>query len=181
MEPTVSSPNNLYALSPTKPQHSTRRIDHSINLADSLLAFYHQERMWCYRTRASLELILEPGPSTASDGSITSSAESDATAEEGDTPSLAVVRPHGNIKAEPASPTNMQATTLWMRRKRSFKLKLEGISTKSRKRRTAKGQDAPPTPGIQILEMFERLMQARMESCERVSKMMKTNANRLTL
>ena len=180
MEPFVSSPDNLYALSPSKPQHSTRRIDHSINLADSLLAFYHQERMWCYRTRASLELILEPAPSTVRDSSITSSTESDTTAEEGDT-SLAVVRPHGIVKTEPTSPANMQATTLWMRRKRSFKLKLEGISTRSRKRRTAKGQDAPPTPGVQILEMFERLMQARMESCERVSKLMKTNANQPTL
>lgn len=176
MNPTVSSPNNLYALTPSKPKRSARRIDHSINLAESLLAFYHQERMWCYRTRASLELVLEAAPSSVRDSSISSSAESDATTEEGDA-TLALIRPHGIMKAESNSPSNIQANTLWMRRKKSFKLKLEGISTRSRKRQTPQGQDAPPTPGVQILETFEALMQARMESCERVSKLMKNNAN----
>lgn len=162
--------NNALTTPPGSPRVS-HSIDSTINLLDSLKAFYHQERMWVYRTRASLELVLEAAPSAGSDATM-SSTGSDMTmdSEEGGT-TLAIL-PRGRVKAEPTSPADLRATTLWTRRKKGFKLKLEGISMRSRKRQVH-GQDAPPTQGVQILELFENMMQTRMESCERVSRLVK--------
>lgn len=172
----LTAPNNAPLTTP--PQAGPSRCNEStINLLNSLVAFYHQERMWVYRTRASLELVLEAAPSAGSDATI-SSTDSDLPMDEEGCTSLAVVRPQGSVKMEPTSPKGIHTSTLWMRRKKSFKLKLEGISTRSRKRRTSQGQDVPPTPGVQILEVFENMMQARMESCERVSRLVK-DANRV--
>ena len=38
------------------------QTDASMNLLNQLLAFYHQERSWVHRTRASLELAFVQGP-----------------------------------------------------------------------------------------------------------------------
>lgn len=161
---------------PQVPQRSseTRSIDSTINLLDSLLSFYHQERMWVYRTRASLEMVLEAAPSTSS-GSVESSVETDSALGD-ETASAMATRMMGAVKAEPMSPTSLN-NTLWMRRKKGFKLKLEGISTRAKRRRTNQGQEAPSTPGVQMLELFENMMKDRMESCERVSKLVKESSN----
>ena len=45
--------------SPERSLRPSRPIDSTIRILESLVAFYHQERMWVYRTRASLELVLE--------------------------------------------------------------------------------------------------------------------------
>jgi hypothetical protein len=174
----AEDPDDISLLSPpSTPPPSSRPIDSAISLVDSLLAFYHQERMWVYRTRASLELVLEAAPSGASDSTLISTSESTATVEEKKGSLSIVVHPHDNIGAVPIYPIN-SPTTLWMRRKKSFKLKLEGISMRSRKRRTITGQEAPHTPGVQMLELFENMMEARMESCERVSRMLReANSN----
>ncbi|KAF7968896.1 hypothetical protein HWV62_18294 [Athelia sp. TMB] len=153
----------------------------TLNICDSLVSFYHQERMWVYRTRAELELVLEatPSNSNSSSSSDDDSANSSQTAEsetpEGSGRAL-VLRPRG-IKQEPEDPPNLN-TTLWMRRKKSYKLKLEGISTRpTKRRRLSPGgsceQEEPPTPGVRVLELFENMMQSRMESCERVSRLVK--------
>lgn len=157
---------------PSTPPPSSRPIDSAISLVDSLLAFYHQERMWVYRTRASLELVLEAAPSGASDTTLIATSESTATVEKKEDSLNIVVHPRDNIGMEAIYPTN-SPTTLWMRRKKSFKLKLEGISMRGRKRQTITGQEAPHTPGVQMLELFENMMEARMESCERVSRMLR--------
>jgi hypothetical protein len=157
---------------PSTPPPSSRPIDSAISLVDSLLAFYHQERMWVYRTRASLELVLEAAPSGASDSTLVSTSESTATVEEKEGSLSIIVHPRDNTGMDLMYPAN-SPTTLWTRRKKSFKLKLEGISMRGRKRRTTAGQEAPQTPGVQMLELFENMMEARMESCERVSRMLR--------
>jgi hypothetical protein len=173
----IAQPNSLLPTPPCSPDRTLRPshpIDSTLHLLESLIAFYHQERMWVYRTRASLELVLEAAPSGGSD-TYTSAAESDLTTEEDGstiaTPAL------GGIKAELTPPSGAR-DTLWMRRKKSFKLKLQGISTRGKPRHTTSGHEVPLTPGVQILELFENMMQARMESCERVTKLVK-DANTL--
>ena len=163
--------------SPQRSLHLPRRIDPTTSLLDSLVAFYHQERMWVYRTRASLELVLETVPSGSIDSAM-SSAESDLPKQEegGEEEregleersfSHAVdIQELDTVKAEPTSPSGVR-TTLWTRRKKGFKLKLEGISTRGRRRQANPGLEAPPTPGVQMLEQFSNMLQARMESCER--------------
>lgn len=131
--------------------------------------------MWVYRTRASLELVLEAAPSTGSD-SVMSSTETDSTLDDDIVNAGAVIL--RAVKAEPMSPPGIN---LWMRRKKSFKLKLEGIATRPKRRRTSSGQETPPTRGVQMLELFENLMQARMDSCERVSKLVRDADSRRRL
>jgi hypothetical protein len=161
---------------PDSPQRSSRRIDPTISLLESLVAFYHQERMWVYRTRASLELVLEAAPSGNSD-SVISSADSDLPKEEGaeeeqesTTVNAVGMQTLDGVRAESTSSSGLR-TTLWMRRKKGFKLKLDGISTRGKRRQANPGLEAPLTPGVQMLELFENMMQARMESCERLSKL----------
>lgn len=185
----------MNTLLPTPPSSPPRvellPVESTISLLENLVAFYHQERMWVYRTRAQLEMSLQDRDVTATmqDEEETAQEEPDS-AEEGEEETL--------------------ETTKWMKRKKAFGLKLEGISTtrgmptvarggvmKQRARSSMMQQSMPvsfansnqtltsgpqPTlvlgaggrePGVQILEMFERMMQARMESCERVTKMVR--------
>jgi hypothetical protein len=82
-------------------------------------------------------------------------------------------RAPGGDNVESSTVPGLRATTLGMRRKKGFKLKLEGISTRAKRRETNLGLEAPPTPGVQMLEMFENMMQARMDSCERLRLLVK--------
>jgi len=157
----VLLPHSSLPTPPCSPQRSlrpSRPMDSTINLLESLISFYHQERMWVYRTRASLEFVLESVPFEGRDHSLRSSmgSESDSLDE--------------NVSTDTSSLPSRD--TLWMRRKKSFKLKLEGISIRGRRRHTFSGHEAP-TSGIQMLELFENMMQARMESCERVTKLVR--------
>jgi len=110
---------------------------------------------------------LEAVPSGASDP-VTSAAETNLTKEEdGGAVNMLAFQALDGIKVESSAPQN----TLWMRRKKSFKLKLEGISMRGKRRHANSAHE--PTPGVQILELFENMMQARMESCERVSRLVR--------
>jgi hypothetical protein len=179
--PAAAQPNTSLPTPPSSPQRSlrpSRPIDSTVKLLDSLVAFYHQERMWVYRTRASLELVLEPALSSTS-SSATSTLESDSPMEvdESTTLNTAAIRALGGDTVESSTAPGLRAT-LGMRRKKGFKLKLEGISTRAKRRETDLGHEAPPTPGVQMLEMFENMMQARMDSCERLRSLVK-DANTL--
>ncbi|KZP17303.1 hypothetical protein FIBSPDRAFT_865170 [Athelia psychrophila] len=178
----ANSPHRQSAHAGTLAVQQPRAFNSTLNMCDSLISFYHQERMWVYRTRASLELVLEAAPTDSSDTSVSHTAEPEAAPESKGSGSAMVLRSRraSGVKQEPVDPPNL-SSTLWMRRKKSFKLKLEGISTRATKRRrqSPRGRDAscdqeePPTPSVQILELFENMMQSRMESCERLSKMVK--------
>lgn len=174
------SPDNVL---PTPPQSPTSHeiVHPAISLLESLEAFYQQERYWVHHTRAALELALTKGidaPPNASDApspcptlgplSPASSVSSDAT-------------PTDVVKREPGLTPPMlprSDATRWMRRKNIMRLKLDGVGAQSRKRRPTR---APPSePGAQLLEMFSELMDARVESCQRVQRMVR-NANRADL
>ncbi|KAG1783191.1 hypothetical protein EV702DRAFT_1060529 [Suillus placidus] len=169
----------MNTLLPTPPSSPPRvglhPVESTITLLENLVAFYHQERMWVYRTRAQLEMSLQ---------------ERDASA-------VAADEEEEMEKEEPDSAEETSETTKWMKRKKAFGLKLEGIATtRGMPRGGIVKQRAPPPmlpafahsnqtggqtvlgssgrePGVEILEMFERMMQARMESCERVTRMVR--------
>ncbi|KAG2369573.1 hypothetical protein BDR07DRAFT_1190864, partial [Suillus spraguei] len=144
---------------PTPPSSPPRvglhPVESTITLLENLVAFYHQERMWVYRTRAQLEMSLQDRDFSAA----------------------AAVDEEGEMeKEEPSSVEETSETSKWMKRKKAFGLKLEGIATtRGMPRGGIVKQRAPPPmeSGVEILEMFERMMQARMESCERVTRMVR--------
>jgi hypothetical protein len=62
-----------------------------------------------------------------------------------------------------------------MRRKKEFKLRLEGIRSKRvNPLQFAQEQSVEQLrPHEQILDMFEKMMEARMESCQRVNRLVR--------
>ncbi|KAG2757392.1 hypothetical protein P692DRAFT_20824797 [Suillus brevipes Sb2] len=172
----------MNTLLPTPPSSPPRvglhPVESTITLLENLVAFYHQERMWVYRTRAQLEMTLQERDASAA-----------AAADEEEEEEME--------KEEPDSAEETSETSKWMKRKKAFGLKLEGIATtRGMPRGGIVKQRVPPPmlpafvhsnqtggqpvlgsngrePGVEILEMFERMMQARMESCERVTRMVR--------
>ncbi|KAG1752661.1 uncharacterized protein EDB91DRAFT_1103721 [Suillus paluster] len=181
----------MNTLLPTPPSSPPRvglhPVESTITLLENLVAFYHQERMWVYRTRAQLEMSLQERDASAA--AAATQDEEDMEKEE----------------EEPDSAEETSETTKWMKRKKAFGLKLEGIATTrgmprggimkqrpilrqpisagfAHSNQTQISGSGQPTlvlgaggrePGVEILEMFERMMQARMESCERVTRMVR--------
>ncbi|KAH9999309.1 hypothetical protein BJV77DRAFT_1058366 [Russula vinacea] len=87
--------------------------------------------------------------------------------------------------AEPTTPPpptgKAHAKSRWLQRKQSFKLRLEGIGPHSLHRRQRRMQrDASAEAGTRLLELFGQLMEARMESCHRVNRLVR-EANRVDL
>lgn len=177
------SPSPANAL-PTPPQSPTsQEVAHSaINLLDSLQAFYQQERYWVHHTRAALELAITKGidaPALSTSPPPSSSQRDVSPTSSTTSETLSVDTPIIKMEPELAPPSMTRAqATRWMRRKNMMRLKLDGLSVSQRKRRPMR---APPTePGARLLEMFSELMDSRMESCQRVQRMVR-NANRADL
>ncbi|KAI0375690.1 hypothetical protein BV20DRAFT_959712 [Pilatotrama ljubarskyi] len=173
---------------PTPPQSPTSlQVAHPATaLLESLEQFYQQERYWVHHTRAALELALTkgidapsatdaPSPSSSSQSapSPAPSTASDATAVE-----APVVKMETDATLPPPPSRSAAQHNRWMRRKNMMRLKLDGISIHQRKRRPLR---APPTePAARLLEMFSELMDARMESCQRVQRLVR-NAHQADL
>ncbi|KAH9899818.1 hypothetical protein C8Q73DRAFT_743667 [Cubamyces lactineus] len=179
------SPDNVL---PTPPQSPTsNEIVHSTAmLLDSLEQFYQQERYWVHHTRAALELALSKGidgPAVAdapSPSSSTQSALSPTPSMGSDTTAVdaPIVKMETDATMPPPSSSRSAQATRWMRRKNMMRLKIDGIALHHRKRRPSR---APPTePAARILEMFSELVDARMESCQRVQRLVR-DANRADL
>lgn len=141
----------------------------SVVLLNSLVQFYQQESLWVHRTRAALELALStrgidsPGtPAQIPSGPTPPSSDTDDA-----------------VKQDPSTPQPIgkaHSLSRWMQRKKSFKLKLEGMPNSlaaARRRRAHRGAHAPTAPetGTRLLELFGQLMEARMESCHRVHRL----------
>ncbi|KAH9938605.1 uncharacterized protein B0H18DRAFT_20420 [Fomitopsis serialis] len=176
------------------PPHSPRALEPvrgAVVLLDSLTAFYQQERYWIHHTRAALEVAIAKGsdaraitfpvssPSESSSGASSPAASTTSTMDE---PCATVALPA--IKTEPdmlpdamSAPDRSAAAfakriTRWNRRKNMMKLKLDGISSTSLRRR--RPHRAPVSePGARLLEMFSELVDSRMESCQRVSRLVR--------
>lgn len=98
-------------------------VESTISLLESLVAFYHQERMWVYRTRAQLEMGLHRSPDFHSDGSIDMQLEDDCDSP-GQTQSAS--SPDSGKTGDNSSSS---PPTKWIKRKKAFNLRLEGISS----------------------------------------------------
>ncbi|KAG9317439.1 hypothetical protein JVU11DRAFT_1639 [Chiua virens] len=101
-------------------------VESTISLLESLVAFYHQERMWVYRTRAQFEMgLFQRPPDFQSDGSVSIDTELDSDSD--GSGQLQSASPPGSGKttgnSAPSPPTK------WLKRKKAFNLKLEGISS----------------------------------------------------
>jgi hypothetical protein len=68
-----------------------------------------------------------------------------------------------------------QPPSRWMRRKKGFNLKLEGISKPRKLPRTPRQPETPDLVAKEhILELFEKMMEDRMESCQRVNRLVRS-------
>ena len=265
---------------PSSPAAVVHPIENTITLLESLVAFYHQERMWVYRTRAQFEMdMMQRVEDANADPTATADAEGDARSGS-ISPSQSAKSSSPTVDGQSAQSegTSPSPPTKWLKRKRAFNLRLEGISTSRggvnrsrpylhRPRQGSSlnpaGPQPPPTPhgapphafypppatnsafgpatttltspylchpsfaatfgppqsaqpstastsqpspysqvspqinapesqraaaplvlgaggrepSVQILEMFEKMMQARMESCERVTRMVRSATN----
>ena len=155
-------------------------VDTSVVLLNSLVSFYQQESLWVHRTRAALELAL----TAKGRDSITAAATAKALSSDSSA-SLTDDSDVQSIKAEPTTPPpsvgKMHPKSRWMQRKQSFKLRLEGIGPQSLHRRNRRmRRDATAEAGTRLLELFGQLMEARMESCHRVNRLVR-EANRADL
>lgn len=150
-----------------------------MNLLDNLTAFYQQERYWVHHTRAALELAISKGidaPPTMALASPCDSTMSDAPSSCESDASMPTIKsePESSIVIPDSQSANRKS--LWMRRKAGMKLKLENLAPAHRRRRPHR---APTTePGTRLLEMFSELVDARMESCQRVSRLLRETSNR---
>lgn len=138
----------------------------TIHLLDSLVAFYQHERMWVYRTRAMLEEAF-PNPSVMDPTTQSVPASPSPSAR--------------NDEVPPNEPLPSHQTR-WMRRKKGFKLRLDGIKFRPKRVISAIPVDQIRQPEYlhpreQLLEMFEKMMESRMESCQRINKLVR-DANR---
>jgi hypothetical protein len=156
--------------------------DTSVVLLNSLVSFYQQESLWVHRTRAALELALTAKGRDSITAAATAKALSSSTdSSEG----LTEESEMQSIKAEPTTPPpslgKAHPKSRWMQRKQSFKLRLEGIGPHSLHRRHRRiRRDASAEAGTRLLELFGQLMEARMESCHRVNRLVR-ESNRVDL
>ncbi|KAF9464421.1 hypothetical protein BDZ94DRAFT_1256399 [Collybia nuda] len=151
----------------------------TINLLDALVSFYQYERVWVCRTRAALDNALQdspmadvettlPSPTSETDTPLEDETENETESSHG-TPSFSSTKP----------------SSRWLRRKRGFKLNLESVG-RHRRVSTLKSLNSNPPyrdnilQREQILEMFEKMMEDRLESCQRIHRLVR-NANRVDL
>ena len=152
-----------YDRGPNWPNYESNEnpLKSTIHLLDSLVAFYQHERMWVYHTRAKLEEAF-PNPSIMDPSTIQSIPASSSP-------------PARNDETLP-NETVPSHQSRWTRRKKGFKLRLNGIRFRPRRVISAIPVDHAH-PREQLLEMFEKMMETRMESCQRINKLVR-DANR---
>lgn len=146
----------------------------TMHVLDSLVASYHYRRMWVCRTRAAFEGGM-PEYSSLPSSSDSQSANEDPSFD---------YREYDDVDAQDCG-----SPSRWSKRKRGFKLpRIDGLSPKRRRITTTMSLPgdsaesyAPPSPSREdILSMYERMMESRMESCERINKMLR-EASRASL
>jgi len=186
----TDSPIQEHAALPTPPFSPPQTLtdapaDTSVVLLNSLVSFYQQESLWVHRTRAALELALTAKGRDSITAAATAKALSDSSSSTDSLGSLTEDSDMQSIKAEPTTPPpslgKVHPKSRWLQRKQSFKLRLEGIGPHSLHRRHRRmRRDASAEAGTRLLELFGQLMEARMESCHRVNRLVR-EANRVDL
>ena len=180
------SPMSVDGALPTPPR-SPRTSEHSrpgTNLLDHLQSFYQQEQYWVHHTRAALELAVVKGIDAPALATATGPIEAPSPASsctsmdsaEPPSPQMSVrIKPDPDAEDQVDLELSLDArTSRWLRRKNQMRLKLDGIA--HHRRRPTR---APPTePGARLLEMFSELVEARMESCQRISRLVQRASER---
>ncbi|KAH9482377.1 hypothetical protein JR316_0004477 [Psilocybe cubensis] len=157
-------------------ENAENPLKSTINLLDSLVAFYQHERMWVYRTRATLEDAFQSPPPPTDDRAQDNLDDISASTNDEE------AARYTDAQLPSTSRAQSQQSTRWNRRKRGFKLRIDGI----RHKRVISTQPVGDQhsgqlpPREHILQMFEKMMESRMESCQRVNKMIQ-DANRANL
>lgn len=167
-----------------------------MHLLNSLLQFYDQERSWVYHTRASLELARvqlplsvtptqTPTPPLSEKGTgdtelaVKREEDADADADADVDVDDSIDTPRGrNSGSVPIKDSFSRSR--WLKRKQSFNLKLDGLSLAQQVARKRAAAREAPKPGVQLLELFADLVDSRMESCHRVSRLVR-DSNRSML
>ena len=186
----TDSPIQEHAALPTPPFSPPQTLtdapaDTSVVLLNSLVSFYQQESLWVHRTRAALELALTAKGRDSITAAATAKAISSSSSSTDSLGSLTEDSDMQSIKAEPTTPPpslgKVHPKSRWLQRKQSFKLRLEGIGPHSLHRRQRRmRRDASAETGTRLLELFGQLMEARMESCHRVNRLVR-ESNRVDL
>ena len=150
----------------------------AVSLLDSLVSFYQNERMWVYRTRAKLQDAFTPQIITKQPDQLQQPYGPESSNGFPMDPTETQHYPDYDV----ASSLSPRGQTRWMRRKKGFKLRLEGIRARRivNTQSSSQGQQDELQPREQMLEMFEKMMEARMDSCQRVNKLVR-DANRANL
>lgn len=157
--------NSAIPTPPFSPKHDCpdqNSLQPTIQLFDSLIDFYRQQCIWASRTRTALREAAQRD------------TEFDVEYMSGSLPSPpdSTIEQECSEKSSPESPK--QTLSRWQRRKTGFKLRLDGLDRK----RVYRSENLVQRE--RILQMFEKMIEARLESCERVNRLVR-NANRADL
>lgn len=128
----------------------------SANNLESLVSFYQQERMWVYKTKAEFQDLDEE--------------------EDEDSPPRSSPSPsHESESSIRPSRRSTSPSSRWIRRKKGLKLNLASAPASRKTLQTS--VDAAHNPALRVLDMYESIMQSRMESCQRINRLIR-NANK---
>jgi hypothetical protein len=158
----------------------------TITLLESLIAFYHQESMWVVRTRAQYEMPHQFGIESTAAANVASMIQDESSSGE-ESSGDALQKQEDGAEVIGGLARNNRSRQLgkskWNRRKPGLTLHLGGIATikpssmaPSKAPLTRLARSRP----LEMLDMFDRMVQLKMESCERVARMVRT-ANRADL
>lgn len=191
--PQSQHPQFAFAFANQYPQQGQGQLQvtkHTSTVLGSLTSFYQQEQYWVHHTRAALELAVTKGIdgpaqplATATEGA--SSPETFTinikTEPESDSDCSAPASPSSTSTSlsEPSSPTAEQRQiSRWLRRKNRMQLRLSGISPHDPKRKRRPARAPQTEPAARLLEMFAELVDARMESCARMERLVRESSLR---
>ncbi|KAF7797991.1 hypothetical protein EIP86_009198 [Pleurotus ostreatoroseus] len=153
------------------------------SMLKSLITFYQEEQYWVHRTRTTLKrpsidnIFLTPPLDTSPDlthpssplipsrppTSLSVSLRHDTIADDGSSAPMAL-----DVELTMDGEGTAQASS-WVRRQNRMRLKADGVTPKRKHRKALAA--SPPQPSVRMLDMFSDLMDARMESCQRVSRL----------
>jgi len=162
------------------------------NILDSLVSFYQQERMWVYRTRAQLEDMQDSDPSDCStDSQLGESSRHPLILPSLSLSTTSAAADSADSRVEhqppPSSLPPEQPVSRWERRKQAYKMRLD-LGQKSKRTMVEQSAAVHSTrlatdgsqPSVHILELYDTMMESRMESCQRINRLIR-NANRANL
>ncbi|KAI0732768.1 hypothetical protein BC629DRAFT_1718173 [Irpex lacteus] len=146
----------------------------AVSMLDHLRTFYQQEQYWMAIAKGiDGDALLYPP--TSDDQSMPSPASSTSTLCDSPPHKTVMVKPdpdaensHLYLVSPTADEESAARASRWAHRKNKMRLLKE----------VASAQGARLKPGARLLEMFSELVDARMESCQRITRMVQESASR---